>query len=130
VWSALGGELKPSLDLVVTAPVDVARAIPAGPPVLEEPKFVVARPDAESEGIGTGGRPKSKRAAGAAMAAAAAAEVKPVGSAGPGGPKEGGKLKPGEPLTPITHAEQDESVRSGKEKQPGRILHVRGIPRS
>src|SRR5437868_11251433 len=35
VWSALGRELKPSLDLVVTAPVDVARAMPAGPPVLE-----------------------------------------------------------------------------------------------
>jgi hypothetical protein len=33
VWSALGGELKPSLDLVVTAPVDSGRLFPAGPPV-------------------------------------------------------------------------------------------------
>jgi hypothetical protein len=33
VWSALGGELKPSLDLVVTAPVDSGRIFPAGPPV-------------------------------------------------------------------------------------------------
>lgn len=33
VWSALGGELKPSLDLVVTAPFDVQRAQEAGPPV-------------------------------------------------------------------------------------------------
>jgi hypothetical protein len=33
VWSALGGELKPSLDLVVTAPVDGGRRYPAGPPV-------------------------------------------------------------------------------------------------
>src|SRR3954464_10899683 len=33
VWSALGGELKPSLDLVVTAPVDGGRRFPAGPPV-------------------------------------------------------------------------------------------------
>jgi len=130
VWSALGGELKPSLDLVVTAPVDVARAMPAGPPVLEEPRFVVARPDAESEGIGTGGRPKTKRASGSGTAAAIAADAKPVGSAGPGGPTETGRLKPGEALNPVTPAEQDESVRSGKEKQPGRILHVRGIPRS
>jgi hypothetical protein len=36
VWSALGGELKPSLDLVVTAPVDGGRLFPAGPPVDDE----------------------------------------------------------------------------------------------
>lgn len=36
VWSALGGELKPSLDLVVTAPVDGGRRFPAGPPVEDE----------------------------------------------------------------------------------------------
>jgi hypothetical protein len=35
VWSALGGELKPSLDLVVTAPVDGGRPFPAGPPVKD-----------------------------------------------------------------------------------------------
>ncbi|MFG1804910.1 DUF4255 domain-containing protein [Streptomyces sp. NPDC049040] len=33
VWSALGGELKPSLDLVVSAPVTVAPVYAAGPPV-------------------------------------------------------------------------------------------------
>lgn len=32
VWSALGGELKPSLDLVVTAPADGGRRLPAAPP--------------------------------------------------------------------------------------------------
>lgn len=36
VWSALGGELKPSLDVVVSAPVDTGRAFRAGPPVGEE----------------------------------------------------------------------------------------------
>jgi hypothetical protein len=36
VWSALGGELKPSLDVVVTAPVDGGRRLPAGPPVEGE----------------------------------------------------------------------------------------------
>ena len=35
VWSALGGELKPSLDLVVTAPMWTGREYPAGPPVEE-----------------------------------------------------------------------------------------------
>jgi hypothetical protein len=37
VWSALGGELKPSLDVVVTAPILVRRSAPFGPPVLEGP---------------------------------------------------------------------------------------------
>ena len=43
VWSAMGGELKPSLDLVVTAPMEVERALAAGPPVLEEPILTVIR---------------------------------------------------------------------------------------
>jgi hypothetical protein len=36
VWSALGGELKPSLDLVVTAPFFATPAAPVGPPVTED----------------------------------------------------------------------------------------------
>ena len=41
VWTALGGDLKPSLDLVITAPVDTRRVEPVGPPVLEEPRISV-----------------------------------------------------------------------------------------
>lgn len=33
VWSALGGELKPSLDLVVTTPMDTGQRRHTGPPV-------------------------------------------------------------------------------------------------
>ena len=33
VWSSLGGELKPSLDLVITAPVARGFSYPVGPPV-------------------------------------------------------------------------------------------------
>jgi hypothetical protein len=36
VWSALGGELKPSLDIVVSAPTDTGQRREVGPPV-EEP---------------------------------------------------------------------------------------------
>jgi hypothetical protein len=36
VWTALGGELKPSLDLVVTAPFELGRSQPFGPPVSAE----------------------------------------------------------------------------------------------
>jgi Pvc16 N-terminal domain len=35
VWTALGGELKPSLDIVVTAPMDTGIVYPAGPPVSD-----------------------------------------------------------------------------------------------
>jgi hypothetical protein len=35
-WSALGGQLKPGLDLVVTATVDAAILVEAGPPVRKD----------------------------------------------------------------------------------------------
>ena len=37
VWSALGGELKPSLDLVISAPIETGQEYSAGPPVEEPP---------------------------------------------------------------------------------------------
>ncbi len=39
VWSALGGELKPSLDLVALVPIDPKAPVTVGPLVLEEPRF-------------------------------------------------------------------------------------------
>ena len=42
VWSAMGGELKPSIDLIVTAAMPVDRALQAAKPVLEEPVLSVA----------------------------------------------------------------------------------------
>src|SRR6202035_2375024 len=128
VWSALGGELKPSLDLVVNAPFDVKVAIAAGPPVLEEPKFAFAGPDGQSEQ--TAGS-AAARAAKGRRGASAADDGKAVGAPGPGGPKASGRLKPGEPANkPGVAPDQEELIRSGKEKQPGRILRIRGINRS
>jgi len=43
VWSALGGELKPSLDLVVVAPWVPAVDDDIAPPVTEEPKVTFSR---------------------------------------------------------------------------------------
>jgi Pvc16 N-terminal domain len=127
VWSALGGELKPSLDLVVNAPFEIKVAIPAGPPVLEEPRFSFAGPDGETEqSPGSAARPAKGR-----RAAAAAEDAKPVGAPPPGGPTASGRLKPGEPANkPGVVPDQEELVRSGKEKQPGRILRIRGVNRS
>lgn len=86
VWSALGGELKPSLDLVVSVPLEVRRREQPGPPVLEEPRLHVTRPGGPPEPR----RPRRRTPAGA-----------------------GGVL----PL--------EETVRSGSERQPGRVLRVR-----
>jgi hypothetical protein len=51
VWTALGGELKPSLDLVVTVPFPARtqRFLEVGPWVLEEPRFGFVTPDGERE---------------------------------------------------------------------------------
>jgi hypothetical protein len=116
VWSALGGELKPSLDLVVNAPVAVRRSKAAPPAVLEEPKIVVQRPDAEAE-TAAGGKARGK------------GPGRGVGAPAAGASREG-RLKPGEPLTPAMVPLQEETVHSGKERQPGRILRMRGAPRS
>jgi hypothetical protein len=117
VWSALGGELKPSLDLVINAPFEVKRGMAAGPPVLEEPRFAIRAPDGQTEEASKRGKAKP-------------GAPKAHGGPGPSGPKEG-RLKPGEPAdTPGVAADQDELVRSGKEKQPGRIIRIRGVNRS
>ncbi|MHC3369619.1 MULTISPECIES: DUF4255 domain-containing protein [Rhodococcus] len=39
VWTALGGELKPSLDLVVSMPTPTGRVHPAAPPALRTPRL-------------------------------------------------------------------------------------------
>jgi hypothetical protein len=59
VWSALGGELKPSLDVVVTAPMVVNRSAPFGPPVLLGPSIGLVADDAEERVGGRGNRRRS-----------------------------------------------------------------------
>jgi hypothetical protein len=54
VWSALGGELKPSLDLVVITPMDLDRAAATAAPVTEEPRFGFTRPDGSGEEVQAG----------------------------------------------------------------------------
>jgi hypothetical protein len=41
VWSALGGELKPSLDVVISAPTWTGRVYEAGPPVHQPPRVSI-----------------------------------------------------------------------------------------
>lgn len=84
IWSALGGELKPSLDVVVTAPVPAFPDYDAGPPVTEgaairvrnvdggpplsaerahRPHQVAAARAAQGQGQAAGGRAERERAA-------------------------------------------------------------------
>jgi hypothetical protein len=123
VWSALGGELKPSLDLVINAPVPVNFQVAAGPPVLEEPRFTFVRPEGETEEATAGAR-AGKGKGGSAVAASGKA-------GGPGGPSKSGRLKPGEPADKAgAPVDQAEIIKVGKERQPGRIFRIRGINRS
>jgi hypothetical protein len=56
VWSALGGELKPSLDVQVTVPVPTGQRVAAGPLVREQPRVGVGRMDtADEEVVAAGG---------------------------------------------------------------------------
>jgi hypothetical protein len=65
VWSALGGELKPSLDLVITTPVDVERFVEAATLVDLPPRFnwggAGEEPESVMRGPGTDGNPEVSR---------------------------------------------------------------------
>lgn len=106
-WSALGGELKPSLDVVVTAPMDIARSLAAGPPVLEEPRLAVVSSTPSSEGTGPreSGGGRRKRAAGATHESRP-----PATAAGPGA--EAAELP-------------DEIFTAGAAAAPGRRIRIR-----
>ena len=53
VWTALGGELKPSLDVVVSAPVDTGQVYRAGPPVEEGVRLKVGRDEPVAHRVST-----------------------------------------------------------------------------
>lgn len=67
VWSALGGELKPSIDVVAIAPISTEQRFPLGPPVTEQPLFdfhdTVVEERAERVGLdlGPAGRVSMRR---------------------------------------------------------------------
>jgi hypothetical protein len=63
VWTALGGELKPSLDVVVSAPVDTGRRFPAGPPAHSGVGLSVAGDDPVRHRVLPDGENGERRAA-------------------------------------------------------------------
>lgn len=65
IWSALGGELKPSLDLVVAVPFEPLVSMPVGPPVLETAAITVGvTRDEGGQGKGAKGRGRGSGAPG------------------------------------------------------------------
>jgi hypothetical protein len=111
IWSALGGELKPSLDLALIAPMPVDRSETAGPPVTEGPRVALLGPAGAGgpeagAGLGDAGRSRGR------------------GARPRGGRAAHGRLRSTEP------ADQDETRTAGAEDQPGRRIRLRGIDRS
>lgn len=51
VWSALGGELKPSIDVIVSAPFDTRIVVPAAPLVQDRPTLDMLANDAPVERV-------------------------------------------------------------------------------
>jgi hypothetical protein len=83
VWSALGGELKPSLDVVVTAPMVVARSAPFGPPVLIGPSIGLVTAEGEER---VAGRGRGRRRGTSEPAEPLPEEIVPRAAAGGGQP--------------------------------------------
>jgi hypothetical protein len=121
VWSALGGELKPSLDLVVVAPFDYRREIEFGPPVLEGPQLAVV-PAAETE---PPKRARRSRKSGADDADTGA-DAKAAAKAGHGRDT----TEPAATAGTATHERRwPEEERTGaRHGHPGRRLLIKEIP--
>ncbi len=121
IWSALGGELKPSLDLVINAPFDTGRFAAAGPPVVE-PIVGVRGPAADPEAAAAAAaaaKPKRRARGSAPPPPPAAAKAPPDGS-----PRAPDGLSPdGSPRTP------GERKFGGTEAQPGRTVVAHRIGR-
>ena len=143
-WSALGGELKPSLDVVVVAPMNIARSIEAGPPVLEAPRLEVVRANGDTTGPGTatGGGSKGRRRAGSAGSATARASgsERPTATEPAGTPPAGSQsaadaphVARDEPDAPRPSSgaagAADEVFTAGGQNAPGRRIRLRTIAR-
>jgi len=140
VWTALGGELKPSIDLVAIVPFVVDRHQEAGPPVIESPRLTLAARRTTSAGA-TGAR-RSSRASGAGSTGAGstggAGSTSGADAGGPAGlasersdAEENAAIGSAEGGGP-TGAQADlpqETVAHGGADQPGRIVRVRTVPR-
>jgi hypothetical protein len=138
VWSAMGGELKPSLDLIVTAPLDIERSLSAGPPVREVAFLDMVQ--AEPGSIKGTGKHKISRAQATADADfTATADATAEAGADKTGKDKAAKDRSGASLGVARLASSegsasqsdlpDETFYGSVPGQPGRRIRVRAIPR-
>lgn len=106
IWSALGGELKASLDLAVLATVETGVVEKAGALVRELPRIAVLDGTAPSEEVGRRGR-------------GARVPVSP----------EAVSISPDGVAAVWSDDGVGEVVRGGKDSAPGRSVRVRSMPR-
>jgi hypothetical protein len=135
VWSALGGELKPSLDLVVVAPFTVMRAEEAGPPVREVPRLSLADATEDGEdgeeaaGARAGGRGRRGRATAGEAGAEPTPAEKAAGDTGRTPLEAAAESTAYVPGTLPGEVAQDVAIQPGGKGRPGRIVRVRGVRR-
>jgi hypothetical protein len=139
VWSAMGGELKPSLDLIVTAPLDVERSLAAGPPVQETPFLELVKAEPGTIGKGKNGKgPMRSLATGdsdiTATGGLAGSELQDedaAATAAAGGKQGKGvtRLPAAAGAEPVSPSLADETFYGSAPGKPGRRIRVRQIPR-
>ena len=153
VWSALGGELKPSLDLVVLAPFDLSREMEAGPPVREGPRIRLGSGAAVETAGGPRERAKSAAEVAAERAEAEAAAEEEGKGKGRGRRRGGGAAASADdaagtdtgegapedesdsPLRHLAHPEwregtggAHEQIEAGSPEHPGRVFRISEKP--
>ena len=122
VWSALGGELKPSLDLVITAPMDVTRTFEAAPPVIEHGLRMRADGTSEYASLADG-RARRRRRGPLLPSETAIQEETIVAERGDGATGEAAAGKGGRAGKGVTRAADETKA------VPGRRIRLRGISR-
>ena len=118
VWTALGGELKACLDLIVTVPIQSGRHQKVGPLVREEPRISFSGSKGQAEGPRGNGKPAGDQAPAGGGASPAASGSPASGPPADQGPPPAARPVPG--LGEVAHA--------GKEGT-GRSFGMRVLPR-
>lgn len=129
VWTALGGEMKASLDLVVTTPFPplTPRLFEVGPPVLEEPRIGIVRPDLDPsrEAERAGGGRAGEAAGSAGVDAPGGGSAAEVHTAAEGASRRGG----GRPRAAVAEVVTEETFQGGADEHSGRRVTIRTLPR-
>ena len=136
VWSALGGELKPSLDVTLIAPLLPERFAEVGPPVRDEP-VLGRRPDVGADesdrrrpADAAGSRPRRRRRPTPA-AATDARRTDRRRAGGHGAPDADGRQRPVARPPARPDRRRADACRGGRRRPPGgRRVAGRPVPRS